>query len=158
MTKEVTKVNMEEGSRQVVQHEVTRMSIANAQDIGAHTLTSQRMQKGCVVLCKSLLDRVLVFGLGELLSCRHFVQEEVHHTLLTERPPEEGLVLVHLRDDSRIVNELDVASFKTSLHDIVAHHAQIIATGLPQSVHDLEKLQHEIVLSQVVTTLEKELF
>lgn len=156
MAKEMTKVNMEEGSRQVVQHKVTRVSITNTQDIGTHALTSQRMQERGVVLCKSLLDRVLVLGFGELLSCGHFVHEEVHHTLLSERPSEEGLILMHLSDDGGIVDEFDIASLEAGLHDIVAHHAQIIAAGLPKPVHDLEKLQHEIVLSQIVTALEKE--
>jgi hypothetical protein len=64
---------------------------------------------------------------------------------------------MHLGDYGGVVDELDVAGFEACLKHVVAHHVEFQTAGLPESVHNLEELQHQVVLLQIVTTFEKEL-
>lgn len=106
---------------------------------------------------QSALDNLLVASLGELgLHC-NFPEEEIHDRGFIEGALPVAFVHVHVRNNGRVVNELDVACFKTALHDLVANHLHPHLRLLPQPVHNFKELQGKVVLSQIVTTLEQEL-
>jgi len=81
----------------------------------------------------------------------------IQDAALAERTPEERLSFVHISDDRRFVDKLDIAGLESRLEHIVTHHAHVVATRLPQPVHDFEELEHKIVLSQIVTIFKQEL-
>lgn len=87
------------------------------------------------------LDYLLVTSLCELRLHSHLSQEEIHHGGFLEWSLPVALVNMHVSDDSCVVNELDVTSFKPAFHYLIADHLHSHLRFLPQSVHDLEKLQ-----------------
>ena len=58
---------------------------------------------------------------------------------------------MHLGNDSAWIHELYVTFFKTRFKNLIADHRKIETCCLPYSIHDFEKLQDQIVLSQIVT-------
>jgi len=63
---------------------------------------------------------------------------------------------VHVRYHGRMVDKLYVACEKASLHRIITNHFQLETIWLPQSIHQLKELEHKVVLSQIISTFEKE--
>ncbi len=61
---------------------------------------------------------------------------------------------MHLRDYSCFVDELDVAGLEARFKHVVTNHVQLQTARLPETVHNFEELQHEIVLFEVVAALE----
>jgi len=123
---------MEELSCQVMQHEVSRVSISNAKDVRRHALTSKRVQVVIIVLSKALLNCMFVFSPSKLLSSSlpsvHHLKEEVQDAFLSEWASVRSFILVHLRDHRSVVDELNVTSLEACLHHVIAHHSKIIAT------------------------------
>ena len=64
------------------------------------------------------------------------------------------MVFVHLCDDTRILDELNVANLVACFHDVVANHVQLQVVFVPQAIHKLKELKYQIVLAQIITTLE----
>jgi len=107
-------------------------------------------------------ETILAFCLCRRLS-EHRQLSLVFHKVLHNRKSGEGsteeiVVFVHLCDHSSFVNELNVPRLESCLKHIVANHIQFQTTRLPETVHDLEKLQHKVILLEVVSTLEQEFY
>jgi hypothetical protein len=102
-----------------------------------------------MVLFKTLFQLLGALSLANEVFPGNLVQEVVEHACLNERAGEEPLSFVHVSDDCCIVNELNVACLEPRLHGIVADHVHVQA--VPEFVHDFEKLEHQVVLSKVVT-------
>jgi len=99
VTQEVTEVDMQEGAGRVLQHEVARVPVSDAEDVSCHALTGQGVPVSPVVGLESTIHLVLVFGLGELVSGRHLSHEVVDDASLSEWSSPEALTLVHVGDD-----------------------------------------------------------
>ena len=158
IAQKVAEVDVEKGAAHVLQHEVPRVPVPDAQHVGRYALASQRVPERLVVRLEPTLDLVRVFGFGEFLLGGHVRHEVIEHAPLSEGPTEESFRLVHVGDDSRLVHELDVAGLEAGLQNVVAHHAHVVSSGLPEAIHDLEELQDEVVLPEVIAILEEELF
>ena len=63
---------------------------------------------------------------------------------------------MHVSDDGCIIDELNIARLKPRLHRIVTDHLHVQV--VPQLGHYFEKLQHQVVLAQIVPGLEQKLF
>jgi hypothetical protein len=47
---------------------------------------------------------------------------------------------MHVCNDRRIVNKLDVSCFESAFHDLIADHLHTHLILLPQAVHNLKEL------------------
>ena len=122
-----------------------------------------------MIRVETLPHRLHVWRQGKPVPSADSIQHIFHYRLLVEGTSPEAhgiasflpllvdlLVPVHPRDDLGIVDELDVARLKSRLHHLVADHLQFQTACLPQSVHDLEELQYQVILPQIVSALEQE--
>ena len=161
MAQEVAKVDVEELTCFVLKHEVAGVAIADAEDVRGHALAGQRVEVVRVVslklgqegrLARSLREGCLLYVLVPVfLWVGDVVDEVVDHALLVERPQIAcGMLLVHLGDHCGLVHELDVPRLEARLHHVVADHRHVQAHRLPDPVHDLEELEHQVILSQVI--------
>ena len=154
----MTEIDVEKFTWHVVKHKISWVPVTDAQNVGSDALSGKWVQESIVVFTKAVFDLLLVLSDSKLFCYSHFAHEKVQHTSFSERASNEGLILMHLRNHSRVVDKLNVTCSKSRLHNIVAHHLKIIATRLPKTVHNFEKLQYKIVLPQIVTKLDEELF
>jgi hypothetical protein len=107
-------------------------------------------------------ETILAFCLRRCLS-EHGQLSLVLHKVLHNRKSGEGsaeeiVVFVHLCDHSSFVNELNIPRLESCLKHIVANHVQFQTTRLPETVHNLEKLQHQVILFEIVSTLEQKFY
>ena len=69
----------------------------------------------------------------------------------------EATVVMHRRDHLRILHEFDVPCLEACLHHVVCDHVREDAFIGPDTIHDFEHLEDEIVLAQVISVFEHEL-
>lgn len=75
--------------------------------------------------------------------------------LVRPRPVAPLTVLfVNIRDLCGVVDELNVADHVPRLNHAIRHHLHVESILHPKSIHQLEQLQHQVVLSQIVAILE----
>jgi hypothetical protein len=71
----------------------------------------------------------------------------VQHSFSGEGARPKSVIFVHLRDDGRVLDELNVADLVARLHNVIANHVQLQAALVPKAIHDFEKLKNQVILS-----------
>lgn len=146
MIEEVTKVDVEKFSRRVVKHKIARMSVSYSKHICCNTLASKRTKESFVIGLKPILAFCLGRGLSEHGQLSLVFHKVLHHRKSGEGSAEKVVVLVHLCNHSSFINELNITCLEARLKHIIANHVQFQTARLPETIHNLEKLQYQIVL------------
>lgn len=109
----MTKVDMEKFTCWIVKHEVTRMSVSNTKHICSDTLASQGTKESFVVIFQTILAFYLWRSLSEHRQLSLVVHEVLHDRLSAKRSAKKVVVLMHLRDNSRLIYVLNIARFES---------------------------------------------
>ena len=128
MSKEVPEVDVEKLASLILEHEIARVTISDAEDVSCNALASKRVEVVCMVGVKFSSECVVATRVGEAILHADVVEEVVDHALLVERAQKSlGVLLMHLGDDCSIVNKFNVACLESRLHHIIGDHRHVEA-------------------------------
>ena len=140
---------MQEVSLLVINHDVVRMTIAQAKDVACHAIAGCGPDKSVPCLLQLFLPlvRVICFEVISHETLDGVIRESVKHRVLE----------LYSRQRLSIPYELKVALLAVRAQHLVWGHREIQVVCQPDLVHDVDDLEGENVLPEVISVFEYEL-
>lgn len=147
----MTEIDVEKASGLFLHHVITSMSITYSKNISSSTLTCSAFYEVLMILL-SIHCHLLSF----FPAAPFFLYVFQNGVLLVRAGPVAPLTVlfVYPRELFGVVDELNVADHVPRLDHTIRNHLHVKAVLHPQTVHQLEQLQHQVVLSQIISILE----
>ena len=151
MSKEMSKIDVEKPTCILLQHIVSCMSVTNTKDISGCSLAGTALNEILMILL-SILHCHLLRLIGPYL-----VNILYYRVILKRADPISPFTvpLMNFWKCNWIINKFNIPDHVPRFNDIIQDHFHVEAILHPYTVHDFEKLEYQVVLSEIIPIFEQ---